>query len=228
MTSPLRSASPARWIRTLPWLAGLLIGASAHLVWWTRTRPPAEPAVHVVTVPGPVVHVHVHSSRRESVEARDSRALARKRAWAERGLVSGARGAMVCGSSGCTIRRTFLAEALHEPGLLGQGLGLRAVRDDGVEGLQLEGVLPASVPDLLGLRSFDTIVAIDGRATRSPTDLAEIVRSLDHAGGFTVNVHRNGLRLTLHHTIVGAVPGAGDPALRPARTTPAPVAARPG
>lgn len=207
MTPQARTPSPARWIRTLPWMAGLLIGASAHIMWWTSPRPSSEPAQRVVTVPGPSVHVHFHA-RGKDPQAGDAKPRAARRAH-ERAkarmqprAVGGARGALVCSASGCTIRRSFLAKLLDQPSLLGDGIGVRPVQDTGQDGLQLSGVSPGSVPDLLGLRSFDTIVAIGDRAMRRPSDLAEVARALDHAGGFTMSVHRNGLRLALHHTVV--------------------------
>lgn len=215
MMSHAPTPSPARWIRTLPWMAGLLIGATAHIVWWTSTRPPREPAVHVVTAPAPSIHVHVHAvpagDRMRSPPPRDrSHARERQRHVLARGTAHptsqsagpGARGALVCSRSGCTIRRSFLATLLREPTMRGGAGTLRPVRDHGVEGLQLQRVLPGNVPDLLGLRSFDTIVTIDARATRSPSDLDQIVRSLDRVGGFTIMVHRGGQRLALHHTVV--------------------------
>lgn len=229
LPSPTRPSShepsrqPSRWVRTLPWLAGLLLGTSAHIVWWTSTRAPAEPVVRVVTAPSPEVHVHVHQTPPKATmvthvktgscqpdDRHDERVRRREqirheaRAQARRSALSGTRGAMVCSDGGCTIRRSFLTSLLREPGLLGQGTRVRPARsEDGTtDGLQLRGVFPGSVPDLLGLRSGDTVLAIDGRATRSPSDLVQRIRALDHVGGFTITVRRHDVVHTLSHRVV--------------------------
>lgn len=223
MTSPERSALPSRWIRTLPWLGGLLLGTSAHLLWWTSTRTPPEPEVRVVTVPSPDVHVHVHGDRgsepvvthratgscqQERAQAqRAQRAAQRAEARAQRAelrLRGKARGAVVCSDQGCRIRRSFLTSLLQDPGLLGHHVRLHGLqgKDGAAQGLRIHGVFPGSLPDLLGLRSGDTILSIDGLPTRTPAELAAVARSLDRAGAFTVTVDRHGLRQTLRHAVI--------------------------
>lgn len=102
MSTPPRPVEPRRWIRTLPWLAGLLLGTSAHIVWWTSTREPAATVVRVVTVPAPPadVHVHLHSAKARPLPHH------------------GVRGAVVCSAHGCTIRRSFLERLRRDPSLL--------------------------------------------------------------------------------------------------------------
>lgn len=222
MTPPERQALPSRWIRTLPWLAGLLLGTSAHLLWWTSTRTPAEPVERVVTVQSPDVHVHVHRDRTDGPAAhRAMNACQTERVLAQRAeraarraevraaqaasrLRPQVRGAVVCSDQGCTIRRSFLTSLLQDPGLLGQHVRLRSVRGEHgtTPGLQVHGAFPGSVPDLLGLRSGDTILSIDGKPTRSTADLARIVRSLDRPGAFTVTLQRHDLRHTLRHAVI--------------------------
>lgn len=211
MTSSERPGLPSRWIRTLPWLAGLLIGASAHIVWWTSTRAPAEPEVRVVTVPSPEVHVVLHGDRVEGPvvvrveqgscdrERKRERAASRAR----RRSAAGASGVVVCGDGGCRIRRSFLTSVLHEPTLLGHPTRVREIRErQGVEGLQIRGVFPGSLPDLLGLRSGDTILSIDGLPTRTTAELAAVARALDRVGAFTMTVDRHGIRHTLRHWVI--------------------------
>lgn len=102
---------PRRWIRTLPWLAGLLLGTTAHLVWWTSTREPAETVVKVVTVPAPAADVHVH------VHPEPARPLPH----------DAVRGAVVCSAHGCTIRRSFLERLRRDPSLLGPAAQVQAM-----------------------------------------------------------------------------------------------------
>jgi hypothetical protein len=138
MTTTDRPALPRQWTRTLPWLAGLLLGTSAHLVWWTSTQTPAEPAVRVVAMLQPDVHVHVHSTR-AAPEARVSRTTGRRQAprAVPRQPLNGARGAVVCNPQECTIRRSFIERLLHEPSLvvtLHQGGLLQTVRYRVIDG----------------------------------------------------------------------------------------------
>lgn len=126
MSTPERPALPRPWIRTLPWLGGLLLGTTAHLVWWTTLREPAATEVRVVTVPAatpsPGVHVHVHPDREGGRVARPAPEVscaATTRPRARRPAQDGVRGAVVCSAEGCTIRRSFIARLLHDPSLLG-------------------------------------------------------------------------------------------------------------
>ena len=48
MTTSDASARPPRWIRTLPWLAGLMLGTTAHIVWWTGQLDRGERRVEVM------------------------------------------------------------------------------------------------------------------------------------------------------------------------------------
>jgi hypothetical protein len=127
------------WIRTLPWLAGLLLGATAHIVWWSNATTRA-PEVRVVEV-----HVHHNDVQEPGVI---------------HPLPQGAKGAVICSRDGCTIRRDFAIWLLDNPGMLGE---------TSIEGLRIRGAFPGSLADLLGLRNGDTIVAIDSVALRPPT-----------------------------------------------------------
>jgi S1-C subfamily serine protease len=207
MSTPERPAQPSRWIRTLPWLAGLLLGTAAHLVWWTSTRNPAEPAVQVVTVavPSPDVHVHVHQARDRGVAVTHATAgscRSARRSPPPRTL-DGARGAVVCSGHGCTIRRSFVDRLLRDPSLLGHHARVHGVRGPaGPEGLRILGVFPGSVPDLLGLRNGDVIAEIDGVPMRSPSDLLPLAGSVAKHDGVAVTLRRGGLRQTLRYRVI--------------------------
>lgn len=206
MTSPERQALPSRWIRTLPWLAGLLIGASAHIVWWTSTRAPAEPVVRVVTVPSAPVHVVVHEGDGLAPEARQhaegSCRRERERAAQRVRPRSGASGAMVCNDRGCKIRRSFLTEVLREPSWLGLQARMHATGNaTGPAGLRIDEVQPGSVSDLLGLRSGDAILSIGGVPVGTGNTV-ELARTLDRLGALTIVVERDGRRHVLRHRVV--------------------------
>lgn len=216
MSTPPRPAAPRRLLRTLPWLAGLLLGTAAHLVWWTSAREPAR-EVHVhVNVPSPELHVRVHRApgdgvvhvRRSDVQARalaraKERSCRREARKARRHALDGARGAVVCSSHGCTVRRSFVERVLHDPRLLGSSARVEGVQGPaGAEGLRVLGVDPGSVPDLLGLRSGDVITEIDGMTMRSPGDLAKVGGMLESRDGLALTLRRGELRQTLRYRVI--------------------------
>lgn len=217
MSIPERSAQPSRLTRTLPWLAGLMLGTAAHLVWWTSARAP-ERVVEVVTVPAasPDVHVHVHPAKEdgaghvrprgdEAVSARhaaraDHRANARA---ARRHDLASVRGAVVCGTHGCTIRRSFIERMLRDPSLLGPSTRVRGVQGPTEpQGLRVLGVYAGSVPALLGLRSGDVITGIDGMPVRSASDLARIGSALGERDGLVLTILRGDLHQTLRYRVI--------------------------
>jgi hypothetical protein len=217
MSIPERPAQPSRLTRTLPWLAGLLLGTAAHLVWWTRAPAP-ERVVEVVTVPAasPDVHVHVHQAKGDGevhvsrrgegavTASRAARAGDRERARAvRRHDLANARGAVVCGTHGCTIRRSFIERMLRDPSLLGPDTRLQGVQGPtGPQGLQVLGVYAGSVPDLLGLRSGDVITELDGVPMRSASDIARIGSVLGERDGLALTIRRGELRQTLRYRVI--------------------------
>jgi type II secretory pathway component PulC len=217
MSIPERSAQPSRFTRTLPWLAGLMLGTAAHLVWWTSARAP-ERVVEVVTVPAasPDVHVHVHQATGDDkvhvhrrgedavTASRAAKAECRKRARAvRRHDLASARGAVVCGTHGCTIRRSFIERMLRDPSLLGPDTRVQGVQGPaGPQGLRVLGVYAGSLPDLLGLRNGDVITEIDGVPMRSASDLARIGSVLGERDGLALTLRRGELRQTLRYRVI--------------------------
>jgi len=201
----------------MPWLAGLLLGTAAHLVWWTSEREP-ERVVQVVTVPvaNPNVHVRVHRAYGDGVvhvrpsgaervavtHAPEGSCRANVRRAKRRGL-AGAHGAVVCSSHGCTIRRSFVKRMLRDPSLLSPPMRVFGVHGpSGPEGLRVLGVYPGSVPDLLGLESGDVITKIDGMPMQEPSDLLELGDSLGERRGISLTLQRGALQQTLRYRVI--------------------------
>ncbi len=68
MAPPEHTKLP-RHIRVLPWLAGLLIGATAHIVWWTNVHADPTPQARVVAIPSPSIEIPITVVQREPAEA---------------------------------------------------------------------------------------------------------------------------------------------------------------
>lgn len=216
MSIPPRPAASRRLLRTLPWLAGLLLGTAAHLVWWTSMREPERVVQIHVNVPSPGLHVRVHRAAGDGVvhvQRSDvhARALARAKPRscrpearkARHPALDGARGAIVCSSHGCTIRRSFVARMLHDPSLLGASTRVQGVQGPaGARGLRVLGVVPGSVPALLGLRSGDVITELDGMTMRSSGDLANVAAMLEARDGLALTLQRGELRQTLRYRVI--------------------------
>ena len=127
----------------------------------------------------------------------------RKAARAHQRALRGTRGAVVCSGHGCTIRRSFVERMLHDPSLLGPQARVQGVRGPGgTQGLQVLGVYPGSVPDLLGLRSGDVITEIDGVPMREPGDLRKLGESLEASRGISLTLQRGELRQTLRYRVI--------------------------
>jgi S1-C subfamily serine protease len=137
----------------------------------------------------------VHSDRDGDARARPPEAVQQRYA------LDGARGAVVCAASGCTIRRSFVERMLREPSLLGPPTAV-ASGPGSPEGLRVLGAYRGSVADLLGLRSGDVITAIDGAPVRSPADLARIGNALGAHDRLVLTLLRDGLRQTLHYRVI--------------------------
>lgn len=198
MPSVDRPAPPSRWTRTLPWLAGLLIGTSAHVVWWSRAMH--EPAVELADVPtpAPAVHVHVHSGERgqqvPSCEPPPRPATPT--------IPAGVRGAVVCSIHGCTIRRSFIRQLQQDPRMMGRGPWQLGPEPGGHAHLRVQGVFPGSVADVLGLRNGDAIIAIDGQPLPRSTPLLSPTAMLEATDGVTLTVRRRGAIEILRYVLV--------------------------
>ncbi len=207
MASEALVARPPRWLRTLPWLAGLLIGASAHVVFFSRPAPcesvkvvesaPAAPAPAPTTV-----HVHVHPAAPPPAARLTPRVAPASRIM--KSAATGARGAVVCSAGHCTIRRDFVRRMLERPETLGRVPRLVPTTDptDGTY-LTVLRVSRGSIGYLLGLRNGDALVSIDGHRVSSFEDMLKLHRSLQDAEEFTVTLRHGTALRPLRYTIVG-------------------------
>jgi hypothetical protein len=183
-----------RFARTLPWLAALLLGTSAQLVFYLHDHDAGEPArVDDAQTRAPISETEAamrasdeldlqverralraefrrlrSESRRARAESRRARAESRRERHAARAPrpVEGA----------CEHERaaTGVAAALHEYSTVDRALvesagvgGLRMIpmlRDGVVEGYKLYGIRGGSVPKLAGFRNGDLVTAINGRS----------------------------------------------------------------
>lgn len=197
---------PARWIRTLPWLAGLLVGASAHVVWWSRAMHEPAPAsieVHLDEAAHHApVHVHMHApSHARPTNATPAVACAGS---SSRPAVipSGVRGAVVCSGDACTIRRSFIGRMLDDPRMLSDLRWQIVHGDDRQVTLRVRGVYPGSVAEVLGLRNGDEIVAINGHPLRPEQTPIRLGRVLYLQDGFTLDLRRHDTIHTRRFTII--------------------------
>ncbi|MCA9704591.1 MAG: hypothetical protein KDK70_01940 [Myxococcales bacterium] len=216
-----RSASVPRWIRTLPWLAGLLVGATAHVVWWTGHRHEPEPVVAWDDVPVPTapIHVHVHAPPARArapamatamVPAAEAAASCEPLSLAPPTMPfpRGARGAVVCSGHGCTIRRSFIQSLVDDPQLASRGPWRLEPDPAGAHRLVVHGVYPGGVAHLLGLRDGDGIVAINGQPLRSGEGLGalgalgSLGATLDELDALTLTVRRQGTLETFRYALV--------------------------
>lgn len=195
------AARPSRTLRSLPWLAGLLIGASAHVVWWTSTRDCAPRAVEVV-VPAVTVHVHMPSGPPVIRHVHEGSASPSSSPAAASSTVD-ARGAVVCRVDRCTVRRSFVRRLVGDPGLLGHGTRLVPRYEDGtLTGLKVFGVHPGGIADLLGLVSGDTIVEVDGRGLGWPEAFIGRAGRLLESEHVELTLEHAGRRRTMQYELV--------------------------
>lgn len=209
---------PPRWLRTLPWLAGLLIGASAHLVWWTQcARPGGDGLARAVPT---AVHVHIHPPAPAALPAPAAHraaacsdacspvrrgAHARGRAVLRPPVPShpwGARGTVVCADDGCVIRRDFVKRLRREPDLLGPASRVAVVpaTADTVH-LMMLAVEPSSLAHLLGLRTGDEVLGMGGMPLRATPEQRWTFPYRRSNQDFAVIVLRDGERHVLRHAL---------------------------
>ncbi len=186
-----------RWLRTLPWLLGLLIGASAHLWWWSHHGSPI--GSDAPSDPSATVHVHVHHE--PTTEAAPA-AVEAPSTSAECPTQQRPSAAVLCTDEGCTIRRDFLQRLRHDPSVLSVNTRLVPyVAADGSRHTKLFGIRPGSLADLLGLRNGDVILEVNGASMGDPLELARLPASVDRSDHLFVTLRRKGVRHTMHYAI---------------------------
>lgn len=111
--------------------------------------------------------------------------------------IPGAEEAIACDDNGaCVVDRAFVESLIAEPKLLvGQLRAAPSTTADGSAGFRLRGVRKGTLPDLLGLRSGDTITEVGGSPLTMDT-LPGLFGKLRHASHIEVTVDRRGQRVS--------------------------------
>ncbi|MCB9714771.1 MAG: hypothetical protein H6712_12970 [Myxococcales bacterium] len=211
MTTSDASARPPRWIRTLPWLAGLMLGTTAHIVWWTGQLDRGERRVEVIEVSAPPVTVHVRSPRTPVVHHVTTGSARPRRGhhdhhdhhasrWTP---TTGARGAVVCHLGSCTLRRSFVRRLVNEPEWLDPGPRLVPRLDgDTLTSIEVHDVFPGSLADLLGLVSGDEIVALDGQPLGTLDAFARRAQRALEADALTITLEHADVVRTMQYRLI--------------------------
>lgn len=91
------------------------------------------------------------------------------------------------------------------PELLAKGAGgarvVPYIQDGKAEGLKLVGLRPGSLFRLLGLRSGDALIAVEGKSVFDASDAGRMMKRLREAGEVDVEILRRGRPLTLSYRI---------------------------
>lgn len=199
--------SMPRWLRILPWLTGLLIGATAHIVFFSQSREaPEVRVVNVAPAPAPEVHVHIHP---EPAYGPPPSAFRIRNAPARKAVPRSPRpprlersGTVLCSAEGCAIKRSFLKRLVLEPESIGAHMRLVPLRRDGhTVGFKVFRIRRGSLGDLLGLRNGDVITALDGVPLVDPPSPREFMPWLNDADDFRLTVERRGETFSLRHRI---------------------------
>lgn len=158
--------------------------------------------VELLLVEGGVVHLQVEDeveflrlssaerSKRPKPGDRPSRPSLEPRRKSRYEL-PGARDAIACKGTDCTIERRFVDQLLANPAqLTRQGRAIPYDRD-GLRGFRLSRVLRGTIPRLLGLRSGDVVTSINGQPLATLDAAMRLLPRLRHASHLTVEVVRN-------------------------------------
>jgi|GEM_PF-3939130 len=111
-------------------------------------------------------------------------------------VIEGAKQAIECTGERCVIKWPLLENFRKNPNvLLTQGRLVPSSRAS-ERGLELQGILPDSVPALLGFRDGDLIVAVQGRPVHSIADLLALEKQVAGQSEIEVEFRRDGKRMT--------------------------------
>ncbi len=204
-------------------MAGLLIGATAHIVWFTQHSAEPTETVRVVTVPAPeaAVTLHVHhegpatnltvdkadpspSACRHGFDKSRARRARRANTVARPKLKRAAspQGAIVCTAERCTLRRDFIDRVRDNPTRLAQQARFVPSQHDGkFNGIKVYGIRRGSIPALVGLANGDLITEIDGQPLTSISDVFDIALAPLSSDRFTVTFDREDQTLTREFVI---------------------------
>jgi membrane-associated protease RseP (regulator of RpoE activity) len=100
---------------------------------------------------------------------------------------------------------------LRAPFGSGAMLGVRIAATEGVRGVTVQSVEPISTAAALGLQVGDVIAAVNGTPIEQPSDLVELIRSLEVGSAVDVRFRRDGAK----NRARGYLIPAGGPSMLP-------------
>jgi len=90
-------------------------------------------------------------------------------------------------------------------------VGVRIAATEGVRGVTVQSVEPISTAAALGLQVGDVIAAVNGTPIEQPSDLVELIRSLEVGSAVDVRFRRDGAK----NRARGYLIPAGGPSMLP-------------
>jgi general secretion pathway protein C len=107
--------------------------------------------------------------------------------------IPGAREAITCNGNACTVDRKFVEALLANPRMLArQARLLPSVKDGETHGFRLSRVRRGTLPRLLGLKSGDTLLAVNGTNLDSMDQAISLYAKLRRASDLSLTVERKG------------------------------------
>lgn len=105
--------------------------------------------------------------------------------------LDGAREAIHCRGSDCTIDRRFVEQLLTNPALLARQGRAAPYAREGLQGFRLSRVRAGTIPRLLGLRSGDVVTSINGQPLANLDAAMRLLTRLRHASHLSIELVRN-------------------------------------
>ena len=116
--------------------------------------------------------------------------------------IPGAREAIACTGTSCTVDRSFVEKLLANPRQLARQAKLvPAVKDGETRGFRIHRVRPGTLPKLLGLKNGDTLVAVNGTDLDSMDQAIGLYTKLRRASELSLTVERKGQVFEQHISI---------------------------
>lgn len=107
--------------------------------------------------------------------------------------IEGAREAIDCKKNACTIDRKFVEKLMANPSLLARQAKFRpAVKDGKTRGFRVLRVRRGTLPQLLGLKNGDTLLAVNGSDLNSMDRAMSLYTKLRRASELSLTVERKG------------------------------------
>lgn len=171
-------------IPAIPWLAAILLGATAHVGWLTHDCAAAR-----VTVPTPPPRIVVAASPRPASDAPPTvvvqpRAATRAKAKSPLPYLNVLR---CTAERDCSISRAELDRYLEQPAKLAKQARIVPAMEDGRHvGFKIYGVRRWSIPGELGLHNGDLLESVNGHPLASVDDAMSAYVEFSDTTGPTV------------------------------------------